>query len=261
MKTSRVIPIAVASAMLATALIAQSAPTTPAKATAPSAVPHNPKVPQQGDPNTHFVRINSTEFAFDNSSSTFDTRNWNPTGSYSMVRYLTGSYPHVYGWAHIPGGTKLTYVELDYCDTNATNHVTLDVYSCDYHAECTAPPLSTLTSGGDGCFDSSDDTLAYTMNNFDNAVLLDVTLSALDGTNGLAGVIVGWQYQVSPAPGTPTFNDVPTDNPFFQYIEALAASGITGGCGSGNFCPDQPVLRKQMATFLAKALGLSWGGY
>ena len=52
---------------------------------------------------------------------------------------------------------------------------------------------------------------------------------------------------------------MPTSNPFFQYIEALKASGITGGCGDGsNFCPDQPVLRKQMAVFLAKALGLAY---
>jgi hypothetical protein len=44
----------------------------------------------------------------------------------------------------------------------------------------------------------------------------------------------------------------------FQYIEALAASGITGGCGGGNFCPDSPVTRRQMAIFVAKALGLSY---
>lgn len=61
---------------------------------------------------------------------------------------------------------------------------------------------------------------------------------------------------VSPAPPTATFNDVPTNHPFFKYIEALAASGITGGCGSGNYCPDNPVTRGQMAVFLAKALGL-----
>lgn len=36
--------------------------------------------------------------------------------------------------------------------------------------------------------------------------------------------------QVSPEPGTPTFNDVPATDPAFQFIEALAASGITVGC-------------------------------
>lgn len=67
-------------------------------------------------------------------------------------------------------------------------------------------------------------------------------------------VVEAWP--VSPAPATATFNDVPVSHPFFRYIEALAASGITAGCGSGNFCPNSPVSRGQMAVFLAKALGL-----
>jgi hypothetical protein len=41
-------------------------------------------------------------------------------------------------------------------------------------------------------------------------------------------------------------------------VEAIWASGLTGGCGGGNFCPNNPVTRGQMAVFLAKALGLSW---
>ena len=63
---------------------------------------------------------------------------------------------------------------------------------------------------------------------------------------------------VSPAPATATFNDVPTNHPFFQFIEALSASGITGGCNSAPplYCPDSFVTRGQMAVFLAKALGL-----
>lgn len=68
---------------------------------------------------------------------------------------------------------------------------------------------------------------------------------------------VRYRLQVSPAPATATFpNDVPTTHPFFRFVEALAASGLTGGCGPGSFCPDQPVTRGQMAVFLAAALGL-----
>ena len=63
---------------------------------------------------------------------------------------------------------------------------------------------------------------------------------------------------VSPAPATATFNDVPTDHPFFQFIEALYASGITAGCQASPplYCPDNPVTRGQMAVFLAKVLEL-----
>lgn len=36
-------------------------------------------------------------------------------------------------------------------------------------------------------------------------------------------------------------------------IDALAASGITMGCGPGLFCPDRPVRRDEMASLLARA--------
>jgi hypothetical protein len=73
-------------------------------------------------------------------------------------------------------------------------------------------------------------------------------------------VEVWWRREVSPPPGAPTFGDVPTQHPFFQFIEALAASGITAGCGGGDFCPEEPLTRGQMAVFLAKALGLHTPG-
>jgi hypothetical protein len=41
-----------------------------------------------------------------------------------------------------------------------------------------------------------------------------------------------------------------------QYVEALAAAGISAGCGGGKYCPDDPVTRGQLAVFLARALGL-----
>lgn len=39
-------------------------------------------------------------------------------------------------------------------------------------------------------------------------------------------------------------------------IEAIAAAGITDGCGSDLFCPDRAVTRGQMASFLSRGLGL-----
>jgi hypothetical protein len=83
-----------------------------------------------------------------------------------------------------------------------------------------------------------------------------VILSVVFPQQGITGFQVNYQLQVSPAPDTATFNDVPVGSPFFQFIEALAASGITAGCGGGNFCPDAPVTRGQIAVFLSKALGL-----
>lgn len=85
-----------------------------------------------------------------------------------------------------------------------------------------------------------------------------VTVTLESTSQSLSGARIAWHRSVSPAPATATFGDVPTSHPFFQFIEALAASGITGGCGGGNYCPDTALTRGQMAVFLAKALGLNW---
>jgi IPT/TIG domain/S-layer homology domain len=57
----------------------------------------------------------------------------------------------------------------------------------------------------------------------------------------------------TPPPCVGVFNDVPCPSSFANWIEALAEEGITGGCGGGNYCPLNPVLRQQMAVFLLKA--------
>jgi hypothetical protein len=57
-----------------------------------------------------------------------------------------------------------------------------------------------------------------------------------------------------PACSNPIFSDVPCSNPFATWIYDLAARGITGGCGSGQYCPDSAVSREQMAVFLLRTL-------
>jgi hypothetical protein len=76
--------------------------------------------------------------------------------------------------------------------------------------------------------------------------------------SALGGVRITWHRQVSPAPATATFNDVPTTDWAFRFIEALAKSGITSGCQTSPplYCPDNQITRREMAVFLAVALGL-----
>jgi hypothetical protein len=52
---------------------------------------------------------------------------------------------------------------------------------------------------------------------------------------------------------TTGFNDVPTDHWAAAWIKQLNADGITGGCGDGNFCPNQVVNRAQLAVMLLRA--------
>ena len=68
----------------------------------------------------------------------------------------------------------------------------------------------------------------------------------------------GLCYAPPPATGT-VFLDVPADSFAAAWIEALAALGVTGGCGGGDYCPTGSVTRAQMAVFLLKAfLGTSY---
>jgi hypothetical protein len=88
--------------------------------------------------------------------------------------------------------------------------------------------------------------------------VLDLEHPRTDQPSFFGYVEIYWRRRVSDPPATATFADVPSSHPLFQFIEALASSGITGGCGGGNYCPDNPLTRGQMAVFLAKALGLRW---
>ena len=67
---------------------------------------------------------------------------------------------------------------------------------------------------------------------------------------------LGAPYMPPPCTGT-VFTDVPcTGGIFDPWIEDLANKGITGGCGGGDYCPNNPNSRGQMAVFLTKAFSL-----
>ncbi|MFA9446130.1 CAP domain-containing protein [Egicoccus sp. AB-alg6-2] len=52
-----------------------------------------------------------------------------------------------------------------------------------------------------------------------------------------------------------TFDDIAGD-PNAGWIQALADAGVTGGCDADRYCPDAPVSRQQMASFLVRAFKL-----
>jgi S-layer homology domain len=87
------------------------------------------------------------------------------------------------------------------------------------------------------------------------ARFLDVEIPASPNLQFFGWVEVWWRRTVVNLTFTP-FNDVPPTDPGYDFIGALADSGITAGCGGGKYCPDAPLTRRQMAVFLAKALGL-----
>ncbi len=90
-----------------------------------------------------------------------------------------------------------------------------------------------------------------------------VQTNGADGNIAIRRVRLTWRRNVSPAPLAATFDDVPTNHLYFQFIEALSASGITVGCQANPplYCPDRTLTRGEMAVYLAKALGLHWSPF
>jgi hypothetical protein len=144
------------------------------------------------------------------------------------------------------------------------------MFSCNYNFESMTSAFRGLKTDGSwssftgptspvsGCGVTSTTIAPVLIDNSTTAYTVEVVFSAADPQLSFSGYRVGYKLQVSPPPGTATFADVPTTHLFYQYVEALAAAGITSGCGGGNFCPDAAVTRGQMAVFLSKALGLHW---
>jgi hypothetical protein len=65
----------------------------------------------------------------------------------------------------------------------------------------------------------------------------------------------GTRFQSS---GTPYFTDVSSNHPFFAYIQKMREMGITSGCGTSSYCPDNSNTRGQMAVFLVRGFFTPW---
>ncbi len=163
----------------------------------------------------------------------------------------------------IPSGAQIVFLELDFYDASSTESVGAYLTVCTSLAlVCDGYPSPALSSGQ--AFDGGPGRLTADVTA--DGIFIDNrnqhhTLVAFmhgGGNERLVGMIVGYRLRVSDPPATASFNDVLTGHPFFQFIEALAASGITAGCSASPplYCPDAPLTRGQMAVFLAKALGL-----
>ncbi len=57
----------------------------------------------------------------------------------------------------------------------------------------------------------------------------------------------------APPPCGGAFADVSCPGPFTDWVEQVYAEGIIAGCGGGNYCPNEPVERRDMAPWLLKA--------
>ncbi len=186
----------------------------------------------------------------------YDSMSYNVTSPYN--RYCTTSVCVFGCHVHIPGGAKITGMEVDGCDSTTTGKVYVDLRQVSWLGNLnTLATVESGTSNTPGCYFWFT-TIDATVDNVYNSYLVVVSLKSGDDKTSFNSVRIRYQLQVSPAPSTATFVDVPTSHVFFQYVEALVRSGITSGCDATHFCPNNYVTRGQMAKFLAIALGLNW---
>jgi hypothetical protein len=157
--------------------------------------------------------------------------------------------------AALPSGVSVERISVVSCDFDNTNDVTATLLRCPVNGTTCMVVLATVNSSAGGCAAFEATPTPFTVDN--NSQYYWITVTGTNGANAMLGAVrLHWRRQVSPAPLSATFSDVPTTHTFFRFIEALVASGITSGCGQGQYCPAQPVTRGQMAAFLAIALGL-----
>ncbi len=161
---------------------------------------------------------------------------------------------------HVPSGASVQIARLYYYENDVATRPSVGFYKVD-HINGTATQIMAMdppgTSGGNSMYESAPfaetiDNYKYTYNLL---ILLPRTATA---TTRLYQILLYYKLQVSPAPSTATFVDVPVGSTYHRFVEALYASGITAGCGGGNFCPNSNITRGQMAVWLSAALGLAY---
>ncbi len=261
MRRRETVPFAIlVAAALATSALAQGTPNI--------GRPEGPALPAQilkdqvpntyGTSHSSFYRMGATEFTpQDSALDTYADTNDKDDTTYR--RYGTGGVRFFIGTPHLPSGARVISIVFNGCAAS-TGSLFGKIVSCGYFGSACSS-LAVYT-GVAGCGSDYVDLVpaGYVVDNsrFGNQLVIRINTTKTDGSDSFSGVTVEYQLQVSPAPGTATFIDVPTDHPFFQFIEALKAAGITAGCTPTQYCPDAPLTRGQMAVFLAKALGLQW---
>ena len=182
-----------------------------------------------------------------------------------FIRAVTG--PATFEcFPNLPTGSRLVRIDVVAYDGSDSGAVNLNLVRCqslDVNDLCAQSGLVATAGSSLSPFsgrltaDLSGDPIVI-----DKTSELDfVRVYLTEGTANLEFREVDFYYQLqvsTPTPGTQTFADVPPSFLYYKGIEAFAASGITGGCGNGNFCPNGYVTRGEIATFFARALGLSF---
>jgi hypothetical protein len=157
----------------------------------------------------------------------------------------------------LPAGAQIMGFEMEACDNEPTDlGISGALLRCNGPAPCEYFPVLSEAAQS-GCAYTLVDLTSSGLNvdNYNNNYFFQYSSQPSPNLT-FRSVLIYYRLQLSTPPDTATFSDVPVGDLRRQYVEALAAAGISAGCGGGKYCPDDPVTRGQLAVFLAKALGL-----
>src|SRR5687767_12987306 len=184
--------------------------------------------------------------------------------TYNSFFYWNTSNSQMEGQVELPAGARVTIVECFIRDADAAADGSIGFWRQSYNYATDTPSvtnITTVTSTGAAGYQkpfvtlATPETIKYRDGDLRNIYTLIWNAPASNPNVTLRSCRFFWNRQVTPAPATASFADVPVGSSLHRF-EALAASGVTGGCGGGNYCPNDPLTRGQMAVFLSAALGL-----
>lgn len=208
------------------------------------------------------VTVNIMDFQPPTMGSTPQDTEWN-TNADGYLWQTNGIGRPWFANLSLPSGAIVERVELNACDTSVDVEIVFGMVSRSVPGGVLVDVVPVTTTGGTqapGCalFPVTPGSPVVIDNLGTDYMLKLILQNDFFAQAPVASMRVFYRLQVSPAPATATFADVPVGHPLHRFVEALAAAGITGGCTATAYCPDAPLTRGQMAVFLSVALGLHW---
>ena len=200
---------------------------------------------------TQSTWVTAWDFETDLSSDT-----WSSTGTNFMERYTIAGD----GWwnapVRLPSGCRVTAIFYYYYRSAGT--VSMSFYRANSSTSSSTLHSTSYSGGLSGHLVTSAG-LNVRIANGSGYYFVRFVLGNGGTSRRLWGVRILWERDIAPG-GSPIFNDV-QDTSYVHYaaINNMYRSGITTGCPYPNYCPNDYVTRAQMASFLARALGLYWG--
>jgi hypothetical protein len=169
--------------------------------------------------------------------------------------YRTGGDTDFWAPVNLPNGVDIWRVRTYIYDFNAgyIRHWLTRYYGTNSYQD-----IFGQSSAGTPGYTSLAFDPAHIISNNTNIYNIILRISAASSTLRFKGTRISYR-RTQTAAGGQIFWDVPLGQWYTQGVHNLARAGITTGCGGGAFCPNSFVDRKQMATFLSRALGLHYG--